>query len=595
MTNILRSLLCLPLAAGLFAHPMGNFSVNHYSRLDVTSGGVHLTYVLDLAEIPTLALFQQWQVSDRSAAQFQSKAETQAAALLANLMVEVDGRRIKPKVEKVTASLFEGAGGMPTAHIAVDAGLKTGPGRLSYEDKNYADRSGWKEIVIRGGEGVALTGATHTSADLSHQLTIYPANLSLAPPQDLRASLSWAVAVPSSVASVVTTPKRPVAANRQPVPVEPVASPATTSRTVSRPFTKPQQAPGTVIAGDFLSRLLRDKRFGISSILLGILVAFGLGAMHALSPGHGKTIVAAYLIGSRGTLKHALFLGSTVTFTHTVSVFLLGLGVLLFQQYVVPEQAIPIIGAISGLSIVAVGAWLLYKRSMALVESGATADHHQHNDEDQHHEHVEQHGHEHHHALQEAAVSTHKLASTGAGVMVAVSNGHELHGHVHGAVHNHEGTHNHDDGHVHDHEQQRPHSHSHAEAFVHSHTHDGHTHSHVVPEEPMSMGGLVALGVSGGLVPCPSALILLLSAIALGHTALGLVLLLSFSTGLAVVLMTIGALVLYAKNLLPNAHRAQRHPFFRLVPVFSAVVVIVMGLLMTMTALGLIQPMRYLG
>ena len=110
----------------------------------------------------------------------------------------------------------------------------------------------------------------------------------------------------------------------------------------------------------------------------------------------------------------------------------------------------------------------------------------------------------------------------------------------------------------------------------------------------MSVGGLIALGASGGLVPCPSALILLLSSIALGQTAFGLGLLLSFSAGLAIVLMGIGVVVIYAKNLLPSQSRLSQHVAFRFVPVFSAVVVMILGILMTMTSLGMLQPLRLL-
>ena len=266
--------------------------------------------------------------------------------------------------------------------------------------------------------------------------------------------------------------------------------------------------------------------------------------MHALAPGHGKTIVAAYLVGSRGTLKHALFLGSMVTFTHTVSVFLLGLGVLFFQQYVVPERVIPVLGAISGGSIVFIGANLLYRRLRVLT------------------------------------------GDTGSG------------------VHNH---HHYNFDHAHDPEQLDPEmrflpeGYSHDQnlssrgGFAHTHTHDGQTHTHLVPDQRISLGSLVALGASGGLVPCPSALILLLSAIALGRTAFGLMLLVAFSLGLAIVLMGIGAMVLYARQLLPEGSDIRSRPFFRLVPVFSAVVVMILGVLMTMTSLGWITPGRILG
>jgi nickel/cobalt transporter (NicO) family protein len=238
---------------------------------------------------------------------------------------------------------------------------------------------------------------------------------------------------------------------------------------------------------DYLPRLLHQQELtpGMMAIALG--VAFLLGAAHALTPGHGKTIVAAYLVGSRGTLKHAVFLGAMVTFTHTVSVFLLGLATLFLFHYVVPQNVIQVLGAVSGLSIVAIGGWMLFTRLR--------------------HEQQHRHGHHHHH-----------------------------------------------------------------------HDHD---HHHHLPDE-VSWSGLVALGASGGLVPCESALVLLLSAIALRRAGLGLVLLVAFSLGLALVLMGIGVVVIYAKNLVgARVGTTAQNPFFRWIPVASATVVLIIGLLMT--------------
>ena len=268
-------------------------------------------------------------------------------------------------------------------------------------------------------------------------------------------------------------------------------------------------------------------------IAAAIAIAFGLGAAHALTPGHGKTIVAAYLVGSRGTLKHAAFLGAMVTFTHTVSVFLLGLATLFLFQYVVPQKITQVLGAISGLSIIAIGGWMLYKRLRG-------AGH--------------MHSHEHHH---------------------------------HGPEHAHaDHDHGHDHSHDHEHHDHAHHEHSHDHVHTHSHGPDGHTHSHM-PDE-MSWSGLAALGASGGLVPCESALVLLLTAIALRRVGLGLILLVSFSFGLALVLMAIGVLVIYAKNLLPES--SSGNPFFRWMPVASAAVVMLLGVLMTGVSLGWIRP-----
>lgn len=274
---------------------------------------------------------------------------------------------------------------------------------------------------------------------------------------------------------------------------------------------------------DALMRLLHQQELTPWMIAAGLGIAFILGAAHALTPGHGKTIVAAYLVGSRGTLKHAAFLGGMVTFTHTVSVFLLGLATLFLFQFVVPQNVTQVLGAVSGLSIVAIGGWMLYKR---LNGSG--------------HPHSHAHAHDHHHDHE-----------------------HEhAHSHVHADEHHHhDPVHDHDHGHAH-----------------------GHSH---IPEE-ISWSGLVTLGASGGLVPCESALVLLLTAIALRRVGLGLMLLVSFSLGLALVLMAIGVLVIYAKNLLPSS--GGRSPWFRWLPVASAAVVMVLGVLMTGVSLGWIGP-----
>jgi ABC-type nickel/cobalt efflux system permease component RcnA len=297
---------------------------------------------------------------------------------------------------------------------------------------------------------------------------------------------------------------------------------------------------------NYLADLLHKPELGWTTILIGMIVAFGLGAVHALSPGHGKTIVAAYLVGTRGTPGHAIFLGAMVTFTHTISVFLLGLATLFLSRYVLPEKIFPVLGVISGVSIVWIGAILLYQRIRAARRLAA---HH-------HHEHAHTHDHAHAHIHEHA------------------------HAHLHG--HGHEHTH---EGHPHDHTHE-PHEHHHHGGLVHDHG-DGHVHSHM-PDE-VSLGSLIALGASGGLVPCPSALVLLLSAIALGRVGLGLILLVAFSLGLAGVLMAIGLLVLYAKNLLPDSRKSAEHPAFRLLPVASAAVIVCIGLIMTAASLGIIR------
>lgn len=499
--------LLFVLAVTLSAHPMGNFSVSHYARIEVSGGGAEIRYVLDLAEIPSFQLLQQWGLSaDSPRNLLDAKAEAQAREWVRNLSLACDGRSVFPRFEGATLAITPGAGGSPVMRITSTLKLAVAAGSLSYEDRNYPDRAGWKEVVIAAGPGASIERASQDDTDRSQALTAYPADPTVAPPQDLKASVEWIAA-------------GPVVAKKAPPKIVPSPGPAPALAT--SPVPPQPSAPGTVVRGDFLSRLLHRGDIGLGLILLGMAVAFGLGCMHALSPGHGKTIVAAYLVGARGTFKHAIFLGGMVTFTHTISVFFLGLTTLFLSQYVLPEKIFPVLGAISGISIVWIGGMMLYKRARRLRGTGLPAgppDHH-HHDHDHHHDHV------HHH---------------------------------------------------------------------HDHEHGPHTHTHV-PEGDITLGSLIALGASGGLVPCPSALVLLLSSIALGRVGLGLLLLIAFSSGLAVVLMGIGVLVLYAKHFLPDSQKTAAHPAFRIIPVVSAALIVCIGLLMTGVSLGWIQPNRLAG
>ena len=529
MVASFRILLVSLIASGFAqSHPMGNFSVSHYTGLQVNAQAISITYTLDLAELPTFDLLRQWSLERTSPrADLERKAAEQARTWAGNLLITSDGKRVKPKFIKADLVLADGAGDLPIARITSHLRLDALPSKLDYEDRNFAERAGWKEIVIHAGPGVTLNHASQGSEERSNGLTQYPQDPMVAPPQDLRAALEWTAAAP-----VVSERKQQSA-----LAIAPIAQPAVAPLPASpAAATASGAAAGTVVRGDYLSRFLHQRELTFNMILVAVLVAFVLGAAHALTPGHGKTIVAAYLVGSRGTLKHAAFLGAMVTFTHTISVFLLGLATLFLFQYVMPEKIVQVLGAISGLSIVAIGAWMMYKRIRGLQPVAV-------------HGHSHSHDHDHHH-----------------------DHDHDHHDHDH---HHH---HHHDPEHVHSHGPP-----------AHSHGPGGHVHSHSVPET-ISWGSLVALGASGGLVPCESALVLLLSAIALGRVGLGLVLLVSFSVGLAIVLMAIGVLVLYAKKLIPQSKSADRHPAFRWIPVASAAVVVCVGLLMTGVSLGWLQP-----
>ncbi len=502
LTPLLFSLLA---PAALLAHPMGNFSVNHYTRIAVGARDANLLYVLDLAEIPTFEIMKQWKLERSSPrADLDRAAAEQAREWSKRLTITINGRSVSAQFQGAELTIADGAGGLPVARIAARLRLPVSAGSLEFQDGNYPDRAGWKEIVIKADKGAAIEKATQGDQDRSRMLTEYPQDPTLAPPQDLKAAVEW------SSGPVVAEKKAPVIA---PVPQPP--PPAVKNVEPATAPTPPgQNAPGTVVRGDYLSTMLHNRELTLGMTLIGVAVAFGLGAMHAFSPGHGKTIVAAYLVGSRGTAMHAVFLGGMVTFTHTISVFMLGFVTLFLSKYVAPEKISPVLETVASLSIVWIGGMLLFKRIRGLK------------------------------------------------------------GHSHDGVPDHHHDHDHD----HDHD--------------HHHGPGGHTH---VIEGEVTMGSLIALGASGGLVPCPSALILLLAAIRFDRIGLGLILLVAFSLGLAAVLMAIGLMVLYAKHFLPDSEKTRSHPAFRLIPIFSAGLILCIGLVMTGVSLGVINPVKLVG
>jgi len=247
--------------------------------------------------------------------------------------------------------------------------------------------------------------------------------------------------------------------------------------------------------------LVSVERVSAAVVAVSMLAAFFWGAAHALTPGHGKAVVAAYLIGARGTARHACILGLTVTLTHTAGVFLLGAVTLYLSRYILPEILYPWLGVASGLLVFLIGLVLLYR-------------------------HVDK-----------------RSQDRKAG-----------HTHV---------------------EHARPHDGEHSHAHY-THSHDGYTHAHLSADDSkITWRGLMALGVSGGLVPCPAALVLLLGAISLHRLGFGMVLVFAFSAGLAVVLTGIGLLMIYARKLFERFSFETRVP--RLLPIVSASIITLAG------------------
>ena len=491
---------CLILPRPAAAHPMGNFSINHYARFGARSEQITLRYVLDFAEIPTVTERDAMGVAGNAPvpdAARQAYLHAKALALRDGLTLSVDGKPAHLDVTPVTLEFRPGAGGLDTMRLVFDltTPLPVVPAgetlQVAYRDNNYALGTGWKEIVATGEAGAALQDSSVSGSDISKELTAYPADLTLAPPQQTEATFTVAPGGVPSAPLVTSAPKPQVPTNSH----------------------TPQDAFTQVIAR-------RELTPGV--MLLGLLIAFVFGSFHALSPGHGKTMVAAYLVGSRGTARHALSLGLIVTVTHTLGVFALGLVTLFASKYIVPEKLYPVLSVISGLAVFGVGVWLLVSRLRGVADDHG-------------------HSHDHQHGPDEI--------------------------HLHAA----------DDGHTHDHD----HVHTHDADGGHSHG-LGHHHQHGVPVGPITARSLLALGISGGIVPCPSALVVLLSAVALHRIAYGMALITAFSVGLASVLIIIGLMVVSTR------HWFERFPagegLLRRLPVASAAAITLIGIMLVIRA-----------
>ncbi len=291
-----------------------------------------------------------------------------------------------------------------------------------------------------------------------------------------------------------------------------------------------------------------------SDFLLFYIGAFSLGAIHALTPGHGKTLVGAYLVGSRGRLKDAVILGGIVTLTHTGGIFVLGLIMLAASAVLLPAQVQMWASMLSGVLVLGVGFWLIYQRIyLPLRARRLTAPNLHHNGHDHDHNHGHLHDYDH---------------------------GHD-HDHSHGHGHAHDHSHDHDHDHSHDHDHDHSHGHSHvAESESHKRAHLlGLPHSHAIPAAgAITLGTLLTLGISGGIVPCPEALVALLMATGSGKAVSGIVFVFVFSLGLASVLIALGIMMVKAGQVVQRRFKGGRTQQLAFgAGAFSAVLITVIG------------------
>lgn len=498
------ALALVPLVpAAASAHPLGNFTINHYAGLRVAPDRLSVDLVIDEAEIPTFQERQRIDADgDGTISPAELEAERQAACprLLSAIVATVGGHALTLTTTAAGVSFLPGAGDLTTMRIVCQLAAPISPplaasATLQFEDDSFDARIGWREIVALG-DATTVGAPGLLTMSPSERLTHYPADL-LSRPLSMQ-SIDLDVSPGGPALAAWSAPD----ASALTAPVGAGPEPRAEAAAVLGAI------PGGV--GTELAAIVTGGDLNPALLIGSLLVAIGLGAAHALSPGHGKTVMAAYLVGTRGTTRQALGLGLAVTVSHTLGVLALAALTLAAANILPPERLYPILGVGSGGLVVLIGASLLVRRIKDL-------------------------RHEHGHA-------------------------HPDGGHGHG-----------DDG--------------------HGHGHDDHGHAHPHQDDPgattgVSWRSLFALGLSGGLVPSASALILLLGSIATGRVAYGLVLVVAFGAGMALVLGGVGIALVHASRLaarLPAARRLGDR--WALIQAGVAAIVVVLGIVLTSQAL----------
>lgn len=517
------------------AHPLGNFSISHYTGIRVEQDTIELRYFVDMAEIPTFQEIQETGIVPEAghpglSGYLARKAET----LRDGLVLEVNASQLRLQSESREVIFSPGAGGLPTMKLGIvyraklDRAGSPGLSHLRYRDGNFPERAGWKEVVAVEGPGISFVSSSVPERDRSLQLTDYPTDLLNSPPQTLEAVVSFTREGSAPVVAMIGPPGSPSPESFSQMSSEAKGPASGTERAVrpreveARAQTDAEpvrlQANQQATLRNAFTELMTTKELGVGIVLFALVAAAGLGAFHALEPGHGKTVVAAYLVGSRGTAWHALLLGLIVTASHTAGVYLLGAVTLYASRYVVPERLYPWIGVISGLTVAGLGFYLFLRRYVSKI-----------------HPRVHAHAHEHGH-------------------------GHHQHGFV---------------------------GHSHGPEGVHV----SHHHQHGKPGDAVSLPQLFALGVTGGIIPCPAALVVLLSAVALRRIGFGLLLIVAFSVGQAAVLIAIGLLMIYARRFM-SRFQGEGLLISHWLPLTSSAVITVLGVAIAVQALvsaGILQ------
>jgi nickel/cobalt exporter len=455
------------------SHPLGNFTINHLTKLSFRPARVDARYVLDMAEIPTYQVTRA--ISDRplSSLQLAAWAASEGTVVAHQLALRVAGKDVPLTIVGTRARTRPGAGGLPTLYLTVDLRgplppASTAARAFAYRDDTYPNRLGWHDVVVA------------PATEPTRELQTYPSAM---------------LGSPRAVTAVAGTlgPGGRIAV-----------------RAVAEDVAAQTGAPPSAVRSNQLSDMLARGTGDWSFVLVTFLVAIALGALHALEPGHGKTLLAVSLVGARATVKQAAILASALTVAHTIGVLALGVAINLFKGYFVPEAIYPWITLLSGIVIAVIGARAVQRQTRL---RAAVAQ-------------VHSHDHTHAHALDHAHVG-----------------GHD-HSHAHGDL-----------------------------------DEQAHARAHAIPgTAPLTFGGTVWAAMSGGVAPCPAALVVLLAAIALNEVAYGIFVIVAFSFGLAATLTGLGIAVVRGASWLQG--RPQFERFVRFGPLVSAIVISTIGAIM---------------
>lgn len=556
------ALLCLA-APAASAHPLGNFTVNRYDGLTLRPDRVDDLVVVDTAEIPTLQATPALDTDHDgrlSAGEAAAHARTACAALAHAIRATAQPQGAgSPRLDtlhlKVMAAnyrLVRGQAGLDTGRLEcrLSAPADLGAtGTLELTTGVDPSHIGWHEITAQG-DGTRIGSSDVPATSISNELRKYPADLLSNPPDTRHARVTLGNGPGAAAANV----------------------------------------PGTGLLGSWYAALdtrlgsLADRdRLTLPVGLLAVLLALVLGAGHAALPGHGKTIMAAYLAGRQGRPRDAVTVAATVTLTHTASVLVLGTA-LSVSSALVGEQALAWLGTISGLVIIAAGSWLM-PAALRTVRTRQEHTHDGHTHGDHEHAHGHPHGHPHIHDVSAAAVAE----PVGAGRLVTATVGSGAVPEVGATA---AATLSTDTGFAaqHDHpDQHHVDGQSHRSRGGHSHSHEGHGHSHGLfghhhhgESSGRKKGGLVGIGIAGGLVPSPSALVVLLGSIALGRTAFGVALVICYGLGMAVTLAAAGLFLLKLRDRIPalNGGPAGRFAAWgaRITPLGTALLILAVGM-----------------